>query len=254
MHIDIDLSRKEIVNDVIVQCNTIGRALARNTETEELASDIMTPDDDQTKPTVARALTEAFGEVKRTCQRYLLYGRYTDDNRLERIDESSRYEESLEAGNLTTDCKYHLLTGIKYRISTTADMDTDIKIMDNEGTVLARGGRNITLDYTPVRMDEYLTITARVTVNITVNYSWGDFGTYELRLEMPANFNIGMTETIKTCAHRMMTDYVMAAVLQNQLAEKANEYASRFTNDQEALKKALIARNGYRRPTAADWS
>ena len=89
----ISLLKKQIVNDVATECNIIGRTLQRNPETEEQGSEIMTPDDELTKPIVARAMTEGFGEVKRVCQRYLLMGRDTDDNRLERINEMSKYSE-----------------------------------------------------------------------------------------------------------------------------------------------------------------
>ena len=89
----ISLLKKQIVNDVAAECNIIGRTLQRNPETEEQGSEIMTPDDELTKPIVARAMTEGFGEVKRVCQRYLLMGRDTDDNRLERINEMSKYSE-----------------------------------------------------------------------------------------------------------------------------------------------------------------
>ena len=68
------------------------------------------------------------------------------------------------------------------------------------------------------------------------------------------SYNISMTETIKSCAHRMMVDYVMSAVLNNQLPEKAKEYANFFTGDIEGLRDALRSRIKLmgRRPT--DWS
>lgn len=252
MEITITLRRKEIVDDVLVKCNMIARSLIRKPETEELGDDLMTPDDAQTKPVVARALTEAFGEVKRVCQRYLRYGRYTDDNRLEKIDETNRYSELVESSPLTADCKYHLLTGITYRIK--ASSESDVKIMTHEGTVLARG-KEVQFSYTSVQIDEYLTVySAEKKTMVSLEYCWGDFGKYEISLDMPGRFNISMTETVKNCAHKMMIDYVMFSVLKDQYADKAGEYASQFTADQEALKTALNARTSYSRPYAADWS
>ena len=251
MKIRINIRRKEIVSDVLANCNLIARSLAKKPETEELAGEIMTPDDEQTKPIVARALTEAFGEVKRTCQEYLIYGRLTDDNRLERIDETNRHEETVEAAPQGTACHYHLLTGILYRITATASKE--LRLADDEGNTLARG-TDISLDYTPVRTDEYLTVACSETTSATVTYRWGDFGRYEVRLDMPPRFNIGMTETVKNCIHRLMTDYVMQAVLRDQYPDKAAEYATRFDSDRKALRDALLSRTRYRRPYAGDWS
>ena len=59
MRITINLNRKEITDDILAKSNLLARQMARNPETEELAGDIMTPDDEQVKPIVARALTEA---------------------------------------------------------------------------------------------------------------------------------------------------------------------------------------------------
>lgn len=52
----------------------------------------------------------------------------------------------------------------------------------------------------------------------------------------------------------LLVDYVMSAVLNNQLPEKAKEYANFFTGDIEGLRDALRSRIKLmgRRPT--DWS
>lgn len=251
MKISIILKRQEIINDILANCNVIGRTMRKNPETEEAAGEIMTPDDPITKPIVARSLTEAFGEVKSVCQAYLMYGRFTDDNRLEKIDESNRYDEVVQSSPMTSNCKYGLLTGIPYTI--TVISDTDMKVMDNEGNMLARG-TDMKFDYTPVRTDEYLTVQSDKPGNVSIYYAWGDFGKYELLLMMPAKFNPGMTETIKSHAHKLMVDYTISQVLKDQYAEKANEYAQQFALDKENLRKSLISRLAYGRPYAADWS
>lgn len=251
MKIDITLRRKEILNDVLANCSMIGRTLRKNPETEETAGEIMTPDDVYTKPIVARALTSAFGEVKRVCQYYLMYGRYTDDNRLDKIDETNRYSETVQASPLSPECKYRLLTGIHYKIHVQADNELQIK--DNEDNILARG-TDVEFTYTPVRIGEYLTIYSTVNTEAKINYEWGDFGKYEIQLCMPDTFNCGMTETIKNNAHGMMVNYVMAQVLKDQYAEKAKEYANLYAADMEGLGKALISRTAYGRKYAADWS
>ena len=251
MRITINLNRKEITDDILAKSNLLARQMARNPETEELAGDIMTPDDKQVKPIVARALTEAFGEVKRKCQQYLVFGRYTDDNRLEKIDETNTYTEEIESNPATESCKHVLLTGIEHRI--TAVSDVDIKVMDNEGNILARG-MEVAFRYTPVRMNEYLTVYSAKAAHVEIKYMWGDFGGYELELDMPKRFNIGMTETIKSCAHRMMVDYVMYNILKDQYAEKAQEYMKEYISDGDSLRLALIARTTYGRAYAADWT
>lgn len=251
MKIDITLKRKEILNDVLVNCSMIGRTLRKNPETEETAGDIMTPDDVYAKPVVARSLTYAFGEVKRICQQYLMYGRFTDDNRLDKIDETSKYSETVEATSLSPQCKYRLLTGIPYKIHVQADREVQIK--DDEDNELARG-TDVEFTYTPVRIGEYLTLYSTTSTETKVEYVWGDFGKYELQLNMPNTFNFSMTETIKNNSHGMMVNYVMAQVLKDQYAEKAKEYANLYAADMEGLRKALISRTAYGRKYAADWS
>ena len=251
MRIKINLSRKEITDDILAKSNVLARQMARNPETEELAGDIMTPDDILVKPIVARSLTEAFGEVKKKCQKYLVFGRFTDDNRLEKIDEANTYEEKVTAGPATENGKHVLLTGIEHRI--TAQADIEIKVMDNESNVLARGS-NVAFTYTPLRMEEYLVFYSAEETEVDVQYRWGDYGSYELELEMPKRFNIGVTESLKSAAHKLMVDYVMWQILKDQYAEKAKEYYEQYIADQETLRMALIARSTYSRAYAADWT
>lgn len=252
MRIRIVLGKKEITDDILAKSNLLARQMARNPDTQELAGDIMTPDDEQVKPIVARGLTEAFGEVKRKCQQYLVFGRFTDDNRLEKIDETNSYTENIIVSPLTEQSKYILLTGIEYRIIVNSK-GPDVKVMNDESNVLGRGN-DIVLTYTPVRMNEYLTFYSTEKTEVSIKYLWGDFGSYELELDMPNRFNIGMTETIKSNAHKMMVDYVMYYILKDQYAEKAQEYAKDYAADGEALRLALVSRSNYSRAYAADWS
>lgn len=243
----IRLLKKQIVNDVAVQCNLIGRSLQKSEDTEETASEVMTPDDEATKPVVARAMTEAFGEVKRVCQQYLITGRDTDDNRLERINEMNRSTETISSGSLGT---YSLIPGQSYIIRVITDVSVTVSTSTDKvlGQVTGTGQ----FEYIP-SSNERIKIEGS-DGKAEATYFFGDFGMYELKLSMPASFNISMTETIKSCAHRMMVDYVMSAVLNNQLPEKAKEYANFFTGDIEGLRDALRSRIKLmgRRPT--DWS
>ena len=176
--VTITLKKQQIVNDVSVQCGVIGRTLQKSPESEEQAAEIMTPDDVETKPIVARSIVEAWGEVKKVCQRYLSAGRVSDDNRLEGI-----------ATKTTTE-----------------------------------GGEEVTT-----------------------------YGEFVLALTMPASFNIGLTETVKSNAHRMIVDYTMRAVLADQWPEKAAEYERLYAYDIENLRASLRARLRMTR-RAVDWS
>lgn len=241
----ISLLKKQIANDVAIECSVIGRTLQRNKETEEQGSDIMTPDDELTKPIVARAITEGFGEVKRMCQRYLVMGRDTDDNRLERINEMEKVKETVS----NKQGGYDLMSGTPYIIGVKAKKP--VTLVAANGRVIATLNGNSQTEYTP-------TTSGRITLEtdadkVELTYYHGTFGTLELELTMPANFNLGMTETAKSCAHRMIVDHVMYSLLLNQWPDKAVVYKERFNADMEGLRDAMQARTKFTR-RAADWS
>jgi hypothetical protein len=241
----ISLLKKQIVNDVAIECSIIGRTLQRNKETEEQGSEIMTPDDELTKPIVARAITEGFGEVKRMCQRYLVMGRDTDDNRLERINEMERVKETVS----NMQGGYDLMSGTPYIIGVKASKP--VTLVAANGWVIATLNGNSQTEYTPTTSGRITLETEADKVELT--YYHGTFGTLELELTMPANFNLGMTETAKSCAHRMIVDHVMYSLLLNQWPDKAVVYKERFNADMEGLRDAMQARTKFTR-RAADWS
>lgn len=241
----ISLLKKQIVNDVATECNIIGRTLQRNPETEEQGSEIMTPDDEMTKPVVARAITEGFSEVKRVCQRYLILGRDTDDNRLERINEMQKHTETVtnkEAG-------YELVAKTPYIISVKADRP--VTLVSVIGEEIAKTSGNSHVEYTPSMSGSISLETEAEKVVLT--YFFGTFGTLDLELSMPANYNLGMTETAKSNAHRMIVDHIMYSLLINQWPEKAAVYKERFNSDMEGLSNAMQARTRFSR-NAHDWS
>lgn len=253
MNVKIELRRKEIVNDVLVNCNMLARTLSHDEQErmQELAGDLMTPDDALTKPIVARSLTMGFGKVKEVCQKYLLYGREEDDNRLEKIDASNRYEETVNATSVGVSGTHVMLTGITHVVQ--AVCAEEVQITNQQGVMLARG-TNVEFTYVPTQQSEYLKFKTTKTAQVKVLYKWGDFGYYELALDMPERFNIGVTESIKSAAHGMIANYVMYAILKDQFADKATEYLKAHEADREMLRKSLIARTSYSRPYAADWS
>ncbi len=241
----ISLLKNQIVNDVTTECNIIGRTLQRNPETEELGSDIMIPEDDLTKAILARAITEGFGEVKRVCQRYLIMGRDTDDNRLERINEMERFTETVrnKLGG------YDLVANTPYIISVKADKP--VTLVSSTGKKIEHTNGNSQVEYTP-------SISGRISLEtdaekVELSYCFGKFGTLELELCMPDNFNLSMTETAKSNAHRMIVDHIMFTLLINQWPETAAVYKERFISDMERLRYAVQARTRFSR-NAHDWS
>lgn len=251
MRIDIRIFKLQVVNDLVTECSVIGRTLALDEKLAEQASLIMTPDDALTKPIVARRITEAFSEIKSICRRYLIYGRDSDDNRLEKIDESTHTSETVAAKQSGTQCSISLMTGIPHRIS--INNEKEISVENERGEVVAKG-TNLYFEYTPVSTAERLTLkcTADETQNVTVEYHWGEFGTLDLALNIPA-YNTGVTDKLKSSAHRYIVDYTMSGILRPQLPEKAAEYFSFSETDKSEIRSALSARMIYGR-RAADWS
>lgn len=249
MNITIKLKKLQIVNDLVVECNIIGRTLALDDKLAEQASLIMTPDDEETKPIVARAITTAFAEVKNICRRYLVYGRDTDDNRLEAIDERTKASEQVSVTTNDTECRIELLTGLPYRIS--IDNESSVTVKDIDGNRIAEGEK-LHFDYTPLRMNERLILTATKMQDVWVTYNWGAFGTLELILEIN-NFNAGVTDKLKSAAHKYIVDSCMYEVLKNQLPDKAETYLQSAVVDKEEIRSALTARMVFGR-RAADWS
>lgn len=241
----ISLLKKQIVNDVATECSIIGRTLQRNPETEEQGSDIMTPDDEMTKPVVARAMAEGFGEVKRVCQRYLIMGRDTDDNRLERIDEMERHTETVT----NKQSGYDLVAETPYIISVKAVKP--VTLVSVTGKKIKDTSGNSQVEYTPTISGPISIETEAEEVELT--YSFGKFGALELELTMPPNFNLGMTETAKGNAHRMIVDHIIFSLLINQWPEKAAVYKERFNSDMDGLRAAMQSRTRFCRH-AEDWS
>lgn len=241
----IRLLKKQIMNDVALECSIVGRTLQRNPETISQGGDIMNVNSDLTKPILARAITEGFGEVKRICQRYLILGRDVDDNRLERIDEKYHYSETLSANRGS----YNLLAGTLYCI--TVEADKPVTLLSSDGAVIGTIPNKGSLEYIPETTGCIKTRTEADKVKIV--YAYGEYGTLELNLDMPCSFNAGMTETAKSCAHRMIVDHAMHALLLNEWPEKSMLYKERFNADADGLRNALQARTRFGRH-AADWS
>jgi hypothetical protein len=248
--ITIKLLKKQIADDITVECNLLGSLLQQTAETRKNGARIMTPDDDEVKPIVARAMTEAFGEVKRQCQRYLILGRDSDDNRLERINEMDAITDKIKPSDTGTQSSYNMEAGKKYLLRITSS--AEVKILDGTVVIATVNGLK-ELEYTPAS-STILKVVGDSTTSCKIKYLYGEFGYYELRLDMPEAFNVGLTETVKSNAHRSIVDYIMYKVLFNQLPEKAEEYRKRFDDSQDRLSDSLDARVDNFSRRSADWS
>ena len=71
-----------------------------------------------------------------------------------------------------------------------------------------------------------------------------------LNLEIP-NFNIAVTDGLKSHMHRYIVDYVMSQFLADQYADKASQYAESVGADYGNIQSDLLSRDNYihRRPS-----
>ncbi len=182
----LNLSLEQVCNDVLAKCNLISKGI-HDDALADIKADVASPDSDETRSIICRAVTEAFGNVKFACQRWLTTGRTTDNNNLERL-----------VSKVTFDYTYTPQGGS----STTVEIYKD-------GNSWKKASDDSAFDQT---VDE-----ANLTVkNIT-------YETVTLTLAIP-NFNTAVTDALKSHCHKYVVDYVMHRFLQDQLADKSAEY------------------------------
>lgn len=250
----IEIKKQQLLNDVSVECNLIGRTLGKAKEMEELAADIMSPSETATKPVVARAMSEGFGMVKSVCRSYLTMGRSRDDNRLEKVSERQDTTYALNTDLTGGVLSLQLQKGVTYEFRLDSIMPScSVNVVTVTGsitvaTVESVGGRFV---YTPTECNQLKFVTEDAG-NVNVRVLSGEYGSFELELLMPDAFNLGMTSVVTDNSHRLIVDYVMASLLKNQLPEKWQVYQAAVAEDAEALRKALLSRLDFKR-RAADW-
>lgn len=76
------------------------------------------------------------------------------------------------------------------------------------------------------------------------------YETVTLNLEIP-NWNVAVTDALKSHCHRYIVDYVMSQFLMDQFADKAGTYGESATADYNNIKSDLLSRDNYtlRRPS-----
>lgn len=70
------------------------------------------------------------------------------------------------------------------------------------------------------------------------------YETVTLKLEIP-NWNVAVTDALKSHCHRYIVDYVMSQFLMDQFADKAGKYGESATADYNNIKSDLLSRDNY---------
>lgn len=205
--ITLNLSMEQVCNDVLARCYVVSQGMVDEAQ-KDIRANIESPDSDETRSIINRAVTEAIGNIKLAAQRYLTTGRVEDNNNLERLVKGTRKYAYTDNKNGTW----------------TEVVTTIIDGEENETTA-------------------------------TVNKAGKDreeniYETVTLKLEIP-NWNVAVTDALKSHCHRYIVDYVMSQFLMDQFADKAGTYGESATADYNNIKSDLLSRDNYtlRRPS-----
>ena len=205
--ITLNFSMEQVCNDVLARCYVVSQGMVDEAQ-KDIRANIESPDSDETRSIINRAVTEAIGNIKLAAQRYLTTGRVEDNNNLERLVKGTR----------------------KY-----AYTDNEDGTWTEVVTTIIDGEENET--------------------TATVNKAGKDreeniYETVTLKLEIP-NWNVAVTDALKSHCHRYIVDYVMSQFLMDQFADKAGTYGESATADYNNIKSDLLSRDNYtlRRPS-----
>nr|DAM57778.1 MAG TPA: hypothetical protein [Caudoviricetes sp.] len=205
--ITLDFSMEQVCNDILARCYVVSQGMVDEAQ-KDIRANIESPDSDETRSIINRAVTEAIANIKLAAQRYQTTGRVEDNNNLER-----------------------LVKGIRKYAYTDNEDGTWTEVV----TTIIDGEENET--------------------TATVNKAGKDreetiYETVTLKLEIP-NWNVAVTDALKSHCHRYIVDYVMSQFLMDQFADKAGTYGESATADYNNIKSDLLSRDNYtlRRPS-----
>ena len=205
--ITLNFSMEQVCNDVLARCYVVSQGMVDEAQ-KDIRANIESPDSDETRSIINRAVTEAIANIKLAAQRYQTTGRVEDNNNLER-----------------------LVKGIRKYAYTDNEDGTWTEVV----TTIIDGEENET--------------------TATVNKAGKDreetiYETVTLKLEIP-NWNVAVTDALKSHCHRYIVDYVMSQFLMDQFADKAGNYGESATADYNNIKSDLLSRDNYtqRRPS-----
>lgn len=205
--ITLKFSMEQVCNDVLARCYVVSQGMVDEAQ-KDIRANIESPDSDETRSIINRAVTEAIGNIKLAAQRYLTTGRVEDNNNLERLVKGTRKYAYTDNKNGTwTEVVTTVIDGEESE--TTATVNKAGK--DREENI-------------------YETVT--------------------LNLKIP-NWNVAVTDALKSHCHRYIVDYVMSQFLMDQFADKAGTYGESATADYNNIKSDLLSRDNYtlRRPS-----
>lgn len=199
--ITLNLGMEQVCNDVLARCYVVSQGMVDEAQ-KDIRANIESPDSDETRSIINRAVTEAIGNIKLAAQRYLTTGRVEDNNNLERLVKGTRKYAYTDNKNGTwTEVVTTVIDGEESE--TTATVSKAGK--DREENI-------------------YETVT--------------------LKLEIP-NWNVAVTDALKSHCHRYIVDYVMSQFLMDQFADKAGTYGESATADYNNIKSDLLSRDNY---------
>lgn len=205
--ITLNFGMEQVCNDVLARCYVVSQGMVDEAQ-KDIRANIESPDSDETRSIINRAVTEAIANIKLAAQRYQTTGRVEDNNNLERLVKGIRKYAYTDNKNGTwTEVVTTIIDGEENE--TTATVNKAGK--DREETI-------------------YETVT--------------------LKLEIP-NWNVAVTDALKSHCHRYIVDYVMSQFLMDQFADKAGTYGESATADYKNIKSDLLSRDNYtlRRPS-----
>ena len=205
--ITLNFSMEQVCNDILARCYVVSQGMVDEAQ-KDIRANIESPDSDETRSIINRAVTEAIANIKLAAQRYQTTGRVEDNNNLERLVKGIRKYTYTDNKNGTwTEVVTTIIDGEENE--TTATVNKAGK--DREETI-------------------YETVT--------------------LKLEIP-NWNVAVTDALKSHCHRYIVDYVMSQFLMDQFADKAGTYGESATADYNNIKSDLLSRDNYtlRRPS-----
>lgn len=233
--ITLTFDLEQVANDILTKCNLISTAI-RDEAMADIRANVMEPDNPELRSIINRSVTEAFGDVKKACQRYLKVGRDTDNNLLERMVASVSYTKK-EVQVQDTDSNGHLLYDC-----TVSSTPTVVYTTDGGTTWKDSGGNSVVPDADPTPK----MVTKLVDGDIdTITYE-----EVELELYIP-NFNVSVTDALKSHIHKYVVDYTMGRFLQDQVSDKASEYMAvadgpdNENSDMRKIKADLNARERF---------
>ncbi len=205
--ITLDFGMEQVCNDILARCYVVSQGLVDDAQ-KDIRATIESPDSDETRSIINRAVTEAFANIKLAAQRYLTTGRVEDNNNLERLVKGTR----------------------KY--------------------VYTDNGDGTWTEIVTTTIDGEETETSSVVKKQGTDREESIYETVTLKLEIP-NWNVAVTDALKSHIHRYIVDYVMSQFLQDQFADKAGQYGESASADYNNVKSDLLSRDNYtlRRPS-----